>query len=65
MEGELVGVVGRGAAPDALDGEEADLTPEVAVANEVQGAISVPEPVWIDLPAGHGLPGGREVAHLD
>ncbi len=64
VEGELVGMIGEGAASDTLDRKEADLLAQMAVPDELAGAAGVPEPVRIDLPAGRGVPRGGEVAHL-
>ena len=42
VQGELEGVVGRGAAPAPLHGKERDGFPQVAVGYEVEAPIRVP-----------------------
>ncbi len=65
MQGDLIRTIGGRDRRDSLDGEHARFFPKMTIADEIQAAGGIPEPVGIDLPPGHTPTCGRIVAHLD
>src|SRR5574337_1687473 len=57
-------MIGQRDGCDALDGEHARFSAEMAIADQIESAGRVPEPVWVDLPSAHAGTRGRVIAHL-
>ena len=65
VQRNLVGMVGRRHGLDALYREHARFASQMAIADEVEAAARVPEPVGIDLAASHAPARRRVIPHLN
>ncbi len=64
VQGDLERVIGEGDRFDAFHGEHAHVFSEVAIPDEIQGAVGVPQAIGTDFPSGYLISGHGEVPHL-
>lgn len=64
VQGNLKRMIGEGDRFDAFHREHAHVFSEMAIADEIEGAVGVPQTIGADFPSGGLISGRGEVPHL-